>query len=68
MTSDPGQPGLLHMLAERDDADELWEIALSREDCPINSRDAHGDTPLMRVRLKIHRVTIQVESNLLLTS
>ena len=36
------------MLAERDDADELWEIALARGDCPINSRDAEGNTPLMR--------------------
>ena len=51
LCSDSGQqqqPGLLHLLAERDDADELWEIALSRADCPINSRDAEGNTALMK--------------------
>ena len=49
LCSDSGeQPGLLHLLAERDDADELWEIALSRDDCPINSRDAEGNTALMK--------------------
>ena len=48
MTLDSGQPGLLHLLAERDDADELWEMALAREDCPINSRDSDGNTPLMK--------------------
>ena len=48
MTLDSGQPGLLHLLAGRDDADELWAIALARDDCPINSRDADGDTPLMK--------------------
>ena len=48
LTSDSGQPGFLHLLAERDDADELWEMALAREDCPINAMDADGNTPLMK--------------------
>lgn len=43
-----GQPGLLHLLACRSDADDLWDLALQREDCNINDADTDGNTPIMK--------------------